>query len=115
MLFGKRLYTFKEIEWRNKINMVRSNAYENLYHSITTFGREPRSCACSARRQGFKAIINHHLLPYKTGGWIMKRKIVSYVLFIAALAFIIIGILQDDYMDTLFNATMICLGCIGIG
>jgi len=45
----------------------------------------------------------------------MKRKIVSYVLLIAALAFIVIGILQGDYTDTLRKAVLICLECIGIG
>ena len=42
-------------------------------------------------------------------------RIVSYTLLITALVFIVVGILQGDYMDTLFKAALICLECIGIG
>jgi hypothetical protein len=44
----------------------------------------------------------------------MKRKIVSYAFLVMAVMFIIMGIAQGDYRDTLNRATTICLECIGI-
>jgi len=45
----------------------------------------------------------------------MKKKIVSYAFLALALLFIIAGVGQGDYQDTLQRATNICLECIGIG
>ena len=45
----------------------------------------------------------------------MKKGIVSFTLLAAALTFIIIGVTQGDYGDTLRKAVLICLECIGIG
>jgi hypothetical protein len=45
----------------------------------------------------------------------MKKRISALVLLAVALSFIIIGIAQGDFMDTLHKAAAICLECIGIG
>ena len=45
----------------------------------------------------------------------MKKKTIAYTLLATALAFIVIGIAQGDYTDTLRKAVVICLECIGIG
>jgi len=45
----------------------------------------------------------------------MKKKIVSHVLLVLAVVFVIVGIAQGGYLDTLQRATVICLECIGIG
>jgi len=60
---------------------------------------------------------------YLTGTLIMKRRLTMYVkqrivgcvLFLVAIALIIVGIAQGDYTDTLRKATIVCLECIGIG
>jgi hypothetical protein len=45
----------------------------------------------------------------------MKSKIVNYTFLALALLFIIAGIAQGGYMDTMQRAIFICLECIGIG
>lgn len=45
----------------------------------------------------------------------MKKKIAKCMLLGMALTFIIAGIAQGDYQDTLHKAATICLECIGIG
>ncbi len=45
----------------------------------------------------------------------MRKKVTVYTLVAAALVFIVIGIAQGDYQDTLHKAVVLCLECIGIG
>jgi len=45
----------------------------------------------------------------------LKKKARPAILLTAGVIFIIIGIIQDDYHDTLLKAVTICLECIGIG
>ena len=45
----------------------------------------------------------------------MNKRVVTYTIFVLAILFIIIGIVQSGYTDTLNRAGMICLECVGIG
>lgn len=45
----------------------------------------------------------------------MNNKIKSIFIITIGLAFVILGIIQNDYKDTLIKAIYICLECIGIG
>ena len=45
----------------------------------------------------------------------MKKDIVSYAILLLALLFIVAGLMQSGYRDTLQRATVICLECIGVG
>ena len=45
----------------------------------------------------------------------MSKKIISYAFLVFAVLFIIAGIMQSGYTDTLNRAGMICLECVGIG
>ena len=46
---------------------------------------------------------------------LMKNRIISYAFLTLALLFIIAGVTQSGYQDTLRRAAFICLECIGIG
>ncbi|MCL2249827.1 MAG: hypothetical protein FWC13_11215 [Oscillospiraceae bacterium] len=45
----------------------------------------------------------------------MKRKIISYAILVLAVVFIIVGVTQSGYQDTLRRAAVVCLECVGIG
>jgi len=44
-----------------------------------------------------------------------KSKKLWMILLPLGIIFVVMGILQDGYRDTLIKAIMICLECIGIG
>ena len=48
-------------------------------------------------------------------GTFMKRKIISYAILVLAVVFIIVGVTQSGYQDTLRRAAVVCLECVGIG
>ncbi len=43
------------------------------------------------------------------------KKTVRTIILVLALVFIVAGILNGGYRDTLVKAVMVCLECIGIG
>jgi hypothetical protein len=48
-------------------------------------------------------------------GTFMKKKIISYAILLLAVVFIIVGVMQSGYQDTLRRAAVVCLECVGIG
>ena len=44
----------------------------------------------------------------------MRKRAIGIVILAAAAVFIIVGLAQGDFLDTLHKAVMICLECIGI-
>jgi len=45
----------------------------------------------------------------------MKKKIIRYAILVIAVFFIIVGVIQSGYQDTLRRAAVVCLECVGIG